>query len=41
MKKTAEQLIKECAYSIIREIGAWKHIQEHGCNDPFWPDGCE
>ncbi len=40
MKKTPEQLIKECTYSIIREIGVWKHIQEYGCNDPFWPDGC-
>lgn len=38
--KTPEQMIKECAYNIIREIGVWKHIQEQGCNDPFWPDGC-
>ncbi len=40
MKKTPEQLIKECVYSIIREIGVWKRIQKYGCNDPFWPDGC-
>ena len=39
-KKTPEQIIKEYTYNIIREIAIWKHIQEQGCNDPFWPDGC-
>lgn len=39
-KKSPEQIIKECAYNIIREIAIWKHIQEQGCSDPFWPDGC-
>lgn len=39
-KKTPEQMIKECAYNIVKEIGIWKHIQEQGCNDPFWADGC-
>ena len=39
-RKTPEQTLKECTYNIIREIAIWKHIQEHGCNDPFYPDGC-
>lgn len=39
-KKTPEQILQECAYNIVREIGVWKHIQESGCNDPFWADGC-
>lgn len=39
-KKTPEQIIKEYEYDIIREIAIWKRIQEQGCNDPFWPDGC-
>lgn len=25
---------------IIQEIKHWKYINENGCNDPFWPDGC-
>lgn len=39
-KKTPDQIIKECVNNIIREIATWKHIQLCGCNDPFWPDGC-
>lgn len=40
MKKTAEQTINDKAAYLNKEIARWKHIQEHGCNDPFWPDGC-
>lgn len=39
-KKTPDQELKElCAY-IVRERNHWNYINEHGCNDPFWPDGC-
>ena len=39
-QKTPEQKLKElCAY-IIRERSHWSHINDYGCNDPFWPDGC-
>lgn len=40
MKKTIEQTIDDCIRHLIKEIAIWKHLQEHGCNDPFWPDGC-
>lgn len=39
-KKTPEQMLKEHCRNIRREIGVWHHINDHGCNDPFWPDGC-
>lgn len=31
--------IEEYAHQIMLEIGHWNYILEHGCNDPFWPDG--
>lgn len=40
MKKTIEETIDDCAKNILREIAVWKNIQENGCNDPFWTDGC-
>ena len=39
-KKTPEQDLLEYRVQIIREREHWKHINEKGCNDPFWPDGC-
>lgn len=39
-KKTPEQEIKELREDIIRERNHWNYINENGCNDPFWPDGC-
>ena len=38
--KTVEQQINEYCDQIKSEIARWKHINECGCNDPFWPDGC-
>lgn len=32
--------IDEYATQIVREINHWNYILEHGCNDPFWADGC-
>ena len=40
MKETPEQIVSKCVNNIVREIARWKCIQEHGCNDPFWADGC-
>ena len=31
-----EKLVSELA----AEIAHWMNINEYGCNDPFWPDGC-
>lgn len=39
MKGQEEQLEKYRA-EIRREIAHWKEILNRGCNDPFWPDGC-
>lgn len=39
-QKTPEQKLKELCKNIIREKIRWEHINEYGCNDPFWPDGC-
>lgn len=39
-KKTPEQELKVLQKDIIRERNHWNYINEHGCNDPFWPDGC-
>ena len=38
--ETPEQIISKCVNNIVREIASWKYIQKYGCNDPFWPDGC-
>ena len=39
-KKTPEQELKEICESILRERNNWNYINNYGCNDPFWPDGC-
>lgn len=39
-KKSKEKLLLEYRYEILNEVGIWKHICFKGCNDPFWPDGC-
>lgn len=41
MKKKAElNPIEKYTLQIVREINQWNYILEHGCSDPFWPDGC-
>ena len=32
--------MKEYRQCIRREIEHWKAINQNGCNDPFWSDGC-
>lgn len=39
-ENTPEQQLKLLCRLIIRERATWNHINENGCNDPFWPDGC-
>ena len=39
-KNTPEQQLKLLCIQIIREREEWNCISENGCNDPFWPDGC-
>ncbi len=40
MIQTAEDKVKEYCQCIHREIEHWKDINQNGCNDPFWSDGC-
>lgn len=39
MKIKPEQEVRKCCKRIREEIAYWKHINQYGCNDPFWPDG--
>ena len=40
MIQSAEDKVKEYCQCIHREIEHWKVINQNGCNDPFWSDGC-
>ena len=40
MIQTAEDKVKEYRQCIRQEIEHWKDINQNGCSDPFWPDGC-
>ena len=37
---TPEKQLTELCSQLIHERAIWNHINENGCNDPFWPDGC-
>lgn len=39
-EKSAEDKVRECRRNIRQEIEHWKDINQNGCSDPFWPDGC-
>lgn len=32
--------VEELCQNVRDEIAQWKQINQNGCNDPFWPDGC-
>lgn len=40
-KKSIESAIQNERKSIIDYIRRWEDINAHGCNDPFWSDGCD
>ena len=40
MIQTAEDKVKEYCQCIHRKIEHRKNINQNGCSDPFWPDGC-
>lgn len=41
MKKEApEKKVKSYSEQIRKEISHWKDINQNGCSDPFWSDGC-
>lgn len=31
--------VENYAETLEREFAHWDHLYEHGCTDPFWPDG--
>ena len=39
-QKTPEQELKLLRKNLLHERAIWEHINENGCNDPFWADGC-
>lgn len=39
-KKTAKQEVGDCRKGIIDSVNRQKFINENGCNDPSWTDGC-
>ena len=39
-EETPEKKVKSYSEQIRKEIGQWKDINQNGCNDPLWPDGC-
>ena len=39
-KKTPEQELELLRENLLHERNIWERINENGCNDPFWPDGC-
>lgn len=39
-EETSEKIVKSYCQHIREEIAQWKYINQNGCNDPFWSDGC-
>ena len=39
-QKTPEQELELLRENLLHERAIWEHINENGCNDPFWTDGC-
>lgn len=39
-EETPEKIVKAYCQYIREEIAQWKDINQNGCNDPFWSDGC-
>lgn len=39
-QKTPEQELDLLKEKLLHERDIWNHINENGCNDPFWTDGC-
>ena len=40
MKDCPAKKVKQYCEQIRKEISHWKDINQNGCNDPFWSDGC-
>lgn len=39
-EETPEKIVKSYCQHIREEISHWKNINQNGCSDPFWSDGC-
>lgn len=39
VKSNTKEIERLCR-GIAREVTLWEIIRDYGCNDPFWPDGC-
>lgn len=38
-QKAPEQELELLRENLLHERAIWEHINENGCNDPFWTDG--
>lgn len=39
-KESPQRQLKIYSDEILKEIEMWEYQYKNGCNDPFWPDGC-
>ena len=37
--KNGKDELEKYRKELVEDIERWQHINEHGCNDPFWTDG--
>ena len=40
-QKTPEQELELLREGLLHERAIWEHINENGCNDPFWTDAAQ
>ncbi len=38
-RKSVDQKLADARAELEADIARWHDIYEHGCSDPFWPDG--
>lgn len=39
-ERTPQEKVQQYCRNVREEIEHWKDINQNGCNDPFWSDGC-
>jgi hypothetical protein len=39
-EKSPQKLLSEYTKQLVETLNRWEKQHKNGCNDPFWPDGC-
>lgn len=39
-ERKPQEKVQQYCRNVREEIEHWKDINQNGCNDPFWSDGC-